>query len=303
MIPSQILAFGTVLTYANIRNNSGTIYTLQHYRWEPVSFSSAFVFFQNSNWYQCFIGLDRDVRKWYDRVNYFGLAGIGIWALGYDDGYPELWQAISDKFTDCYIPLVFDSIFDAGGPAWNYYRGEDHVMTIDHGWNDPRHLTFTQFNLEEGFDSLVIFAGSDTLSPKLAALTGEMIPGNFTSPNGVFTLKFRSDPLNTRQGWTAVYHDGSMGTGEGIAREDESFILSPNPAGSATRIILTDPAMLSAVVICDSRGNAMLRRELDPDNPLPLDYHVDLTGFSSGFYVITLVEESGRRRNKPLLIY
>ena len=33
----------------------------------------------------------------YDVVNAQGLAGIGIWALGYDSGHQELWDAISQK--------------------------------------------------------------------------------------------------------------------------------------------------------------------------------------------------------------
>ncbi len=34
----------------------------------------------------------------YDYIKEKELAGVGIWALGYDDGYPELWQALDEKF-------------------------------------------------------------------------------------------------------------------------------------------------------------------------------------------------------------
>ncbi len=44
----------------------------------------------------------------------------GIRALGYDDGYTELWELIADKFsTDAIIPTS-DTIFDTGGPSLNF---------------------------------------------------------------------------------------------------------------------------------------------------------------------------------------
>ena len=41
------------------------------------------------------------------------LQGVGIWALGYDDGYNELWGAIYDKFASSMIgDLNFDNQID-----------------------------------------------------------------------------------------------------------------------------------------------------------------------------------------------
>jgi spore germination protein YaaH len=36
----------------------------------------------------------------YDYVKAKGLGGIGIWALGYDNGRPELWNLLKEKFTE-----------------------------------------------------------------------------------------------------------------------------------------------------------------------------------------------------------
>lgn len=41
----------------------------------------------------------------YDWVIQKKLGGIGIWALGYDNGYPELWQLIDNKFTEIHLPV------------------------------------------------------------------------------------------------------------------------------------------------------------------------------------------------------
>ena len=34
----------------------------------------------------------------YDLINENNLAGVGIWALGYDGGYVELWDLLHEKF-------------------------------------------------------------------------------------------------------------------------------------------------------------------------------------------------------------
>ena len=36
----------------------------------------------------------------YDWIKKNNIGGVGIWALGYDDGYPELWNLLADKFSE-----------------------------------------------------------------------------------------------------------------------------------------------------------------------------------------------------------
>lgn len=52
----------------------------------------------------------------YDLVNNAGLLGTGMWALGYDNGYRDLWQVIADKFANPwpgqYHPLVPARVLD-----------------------------------------------------------------------------------------------------------------------------------------------------------------------------------------------
>ncbi len=302
-VPSQILANGVALTYANIRNNGGTNYSSQNFIWEPKSFSSAYIFFQNGSWNQCFIGLDRDARKWYDQVNYNGLAGIGIWALGYDNGYPDLWQAISDKFTDCYIPLVYDSLYDAGGPAWNYYPGGEYVMTIDHRWNDNRYLTFMGFNLEDGYDSLVIFAGTDTTAPMLAVLTGEDIPGTFSSPTGEFTMKFHADNLNQRPGWMAVYHNGSLGMSEKVPDVFNEMTICPNPSSTTATVRWTGGSQFSGMIMADAKGSIVLHKMLSVNSLSLQSTEIDLTPYPPGIYTLILFDDKGQSSCQSLLIY
>jgi hypothetical protein len=299
-VPSPILASGTAITYSTVRNNGSGPYAPPNYYWDHTSHSSCYIFFQNDSWNQCFIGLDRDARKWFDMVNYRDLAGIGIWALGYDDGYYELWQAISDKLTDCYIPLVNDTLFDSGGPTWFYYSGESYAMTIDHGYQDPRHLTFTSLGMETGDDSLWVYAGKDTLSPLLGAFTGNVVPGTFTSPSGAFTLKFRSGYTIQNQGWTAIFHDGSLMADEPGLNPSSSFIF-PNPASHWMYIDLKELSSPVLVRIIDQQGRVVKQEETHPQ--LNDHYEIDVNYLNAGIYQVILFMQDGTHMSNSLLIY
>lgn len=296
-VPSQTLANGIALTYANILNNSGTYNSMDYY-WEPNSFSSCYIFFQNDNWNQCFIGLDRDLLKKYDIVNYRGLAGIGIWALGYDNGYPDLWQAISDKFSDCYIPLTYDTLYDSGGPAWNYYAGEEYFLTIDHGFNDLRWLSFTDFNLEEGYDSLWLWAGPDSTYPLLGGFSGAANPGSFSSLNGAFTLRFRSDALLVAQGWMAVYHDGSYGAEEKNPEKVASFTIFPNPAGDYVNLVMTSEEVFNTLYIYDFAGRVIYRKDLIHADQGSQLYRLNISALPNGIYTAAIINKTGQMRSQ-----
>ena len=67
-------------------------------------------FFNCINFYSWF---DKDHKVWrqayyedvrslglkYDFIKEKNLRGVGIWALGYDGSYPELWDLLEEKFT------------------------------------------------------------------------------------------------------------------------------------------------------------------------------------------------------------
>ena len=48
---------------------------------------------------QCWTDKEQTLGIKYDYINEKGLGGLGIWALGYDNSFPELWTLIKEKFT------------------------------------------------------------------------------------------------------------------------------------------------------------------------------------------------------------
>ena len=100
----------------------------------------------------------------YDRINYWGLGGAGIWALGYDTGFPELNQLLADKFlTDHNPPLAgivnlpavqASENFTVAWTArddWNGVASYDVQISVDGGvWTDWLTGTTSQSSSYDG---------------------------------------------------------------------------------------------------------------------------------------------------------
>lgn len=197
--------FTSSRTYAYVRNNP-TTYSGANKRWESNSFNPFYVYQSAGNWRQCWIDDAFSMRKKFDLVNQRGIGGIGIWALGYDDGYTDYWDAIEAKFTDCAVAPCTDTLYDMGGPNRNHYDKERYTYTIQPTGSSNVSMTFTQFDLETNYDSLWIYNGTSISSPLIGAYTSTNSPGTVTSTNGALTLRFKSDNLTTNSGFTAIYN-------------------------------------------------------------------------------------------------
>jgi spore germination protein YaaH len=54
--------------------------------------------YQSGGWRQCYYDDSTSLSKKYDLIRQQNLAGAGMWALGYDEGRTELWQALRAAF-------------------------------------------------------------------------------------------------------------------------------------------------------------------------------------------------------------
>ena len=229
LAPSPVTGYGLALTYANVKNNGGGYYNQENRFYEPASISSYYSFSVSDSWYQCFVAEPMDLHERYNLANYHGLAGIGIWALGYDNGYDQLWNVLADKFSTCVAPMYSDTLYDSGGPSWSYYNNEDYTLTIRSFDETPINLEFMEFNIEDGYDSLWVYDGGDTLAPLLGAFSGSIFPPVIQSSGKMLTIRFRSDGLTVGPGWKAVWRSGTAGV-RGMSRH--GFHVYPNPVSS-----------------------------------------------------------------------
>ncbi|MBD3636560.1 MAG: PKD domain-containing protein [Crocinitomicaceae bacterium] len=203
-IPSPTTGSGVARTFAYVMNNTSGNYSPANYTWDADSYTDIFAF-DNSGFKQCFIDLEDAFKARLAFVNQSGIAGIGIWALGYDNGYNELWLAIEDYLSDCHVDPCSGSFHDFGGPTKNYYNDENYTWTLSPDGATAIDVTFTSFDVEVGYDTLFIYDGNSTAAPLIGAYTGSNSPGTFTSSTGDVTFYWKSDGATVGPGWTADY--------------------------------------------------------------------------------------------------
>jgi len=205
-VPAGTTSGGTARTYSFVKNNSSGNYSLPNHIWESDSYTDIYAF-NNGNNNQCMISLDSAWRKRLEHVQHSGIAGIGIWALGYDNGYLGLWSAIEDYLTDCFEEPCSGSIHDFGGPTKNYYNDEDYIWTIAPIGAVSLDIDFSLFDVETNWDYLYIYDGASTASPQIAGspFTGVSSPGQFTTSTGAVTFRFTSDISTVKPGFLATY--------------------------------------------------------------------------------------------------
>ena len=206
-VPSSVLnpPNSAVRFFDQIKDNASGNYVASNKYWEGDSFTPYFMFQSGGNWKQSFINDGYSLQKRLEFVNQRGIAGIGIWALGYDDGYTDYWDAIRDKFTDCAIVPCNDTIYDMGGPNKDYYDDEDWTYTIAPDGASSVTLSFSSFDVELNYDTLWLYDGNSTASPLIGAYTGTNSPGTVTSSGPEMTLRFWSDAATNNPGWEATW--------------------------------------------------------------------------------------------------
>lgn len=90
---SPTIEIGDSITYKNIIDRSSKYKII----WESTWKTPWYVYQKDNQWYQGHFDDKRSLSIKYGLVKKEMLAGIGIWALGYDNGRPELWKLIKTK--------------------------------------------------------------------------------------------------------------------------------------------------------------------------------------------------------------
>lgn len=198
--------FTSSRTYNYVKNNAAT-YSNANKFWNSNSFNPFYAFQVSGAWRQCWIDDVYSYSRKFDLVNQRGIGGIGIWALGYDDGYSELWNLIKDKFSTCATVPCTDSIFDMGGPNRNYYDNENYFYTIAPQGASKVQLNFSYAVTEANYDTLFVYDGNSITSPTLGVYTGTTnTTFTLTSNTPSVTIRFKSDGATVRSGFKATWN-------------------------------------------------------------------------------------------------
>jgi len=204
-VPSTTTASGVTRTYSTIQANSSGFYSSANHSWDSDSQTDRYLFMNGTTPKQCFVTEETAFAKRLQHVLNAGIGGIGIWALGYDNGYSAMWDAIRARMTNCYTDSCTAQIHDFGGPTKNYYNNENYTWTIQPPNATSLTVSFTQFDVEANYDTLFIYDGNSVSTPLIGNYTGTNSPGNFTTSGGAVTFRFKSDGSTTKPGFLANY--------------------------------------------------------------------------------------------------
>lgn len=204
-IPAATTATGTARTYSHLRNNFFDTYTRQ---WDAHSYSPYFIYISSGQTRQCWFEDEVSLANRYDFALDKQLGGVGMWCLGNDNGYTQLWDLLAEKFTVCGT-REGSVLSDTGGPLGNYRNNENYTYTLN-APNTDEHiwLTFSAFNLEANFDFLYIYDGASEAAPLIGFFSGSNLPPSVTSTGDVLTLRFVSDGATVSSGFVAEWTSG-----------------------------------------------------------------------------------------------
>lgn len=170
---------------------------------------------------------------------------------------------------------------DTGGIANNYSDLESFTRVfIPNLPNQNIRIAFTAFALEDTYDFLYIYNGSDDTYPEFNngnGYTGTNSPGTVTSTaaDGSLTVKFYSDQYVNDIGWRATV---TCQQSLGIETNDFiDFTYYPNP--TQNNVVLKSNTTITEIEVYNIEGRKLFTKKLES-----LETNVDLSPFATGTY-------------------
>ncbi|NPA67027.1 MAG: T9SS type A sorting domain-containing protein [Chlorobi bacterium] len=274
-VPSSTLNSGVARTIKTIKNNSYGYYDER--KLNENSMCSYYTYNSGGNWHQAWVDDENTMKYKYDIIQHQNLAGIGIWALGYDDGYTEMWDLIRDRFSNCSVTPCRYTIWDSGGPNHDHYNRENYTFTVAPDNVSLLSLSFSEFELEAGYDSLWIYDGYDTDAPLIGGYSGNISPGYIEASGNALTLKFYSDGATVKKGWTAEWNCNPVNV---ETLSTGNFKIYPNPASDVVKFSET----AGTIELVGIKGN-IIKKYKNVSS-------VDISGIPEGIYILKISSQN-----------
>ncbi len=200
------------------------------------------------------------------------------------------WKAFySVESNMCYcqeFTLLTDTAgtFSDGSEASDYGNNSNCIWLLQLPQNRCINLQFTEFNLENGNDSVIVYDGSSTTSAVLSRLTGTGHNDILTSSGNSAIIKFISDNKIVAGGWSCQYSSSVISNIEtGILSGIDIF---PNPGrGIINFSIPADNGSLMSIVIINSLGNIVETMSIQAGTE---QITIDISGYPEGLYFIKI---------------
>ncbi len=119
------------------------------------------------------------------------------------------YKLINNGTTATTLTTATGNFYDSGGSGGNYADDERKIWVISPTGATSVTLTFSSFDIENTWDYLYIYNGTDEWAPLIGYYTGTSGPGTVTASSGAMTIEFRSDCSTNSTGWAANWTSSS----------------------------------------------------------------------------------------------
>lgn len=289
-VPSQTTNGFTASRTLSYINNNPVTYSASVKFWDGISFTPYYRYVSGSSNRQCFVDDVYSLGRKYDMVNQRGLAGIGIWALGYDNGITSYWDLLKDKFSSCKPQVCADSLFDMGGPARNYYDHEQYAYTLSAGTGQKVQIQFSHFNTELNYDSLWLYNGSSVNAPLIGVYTGNTSPGYKISSGQHMTIRFKSDGNTVASGFKANWscYTPLVTTLSELINNTDGLNVWPVPCYEDLNIGYSEE--IQEITLTSGSGKIMGKYALTGK----IQYKISVAEMPAGIYFLSIKAASGQ---------
>lgn len=178
------------------------------------------------------------------------------------------------------------TLTDAGGDG-PYPDNSTSTIVINPAGAAQVTIIFSEFSLEDGWDYLYIYDGSNTSAPLIGQFTGYNLPngGTITSTGPAMTLRFSSDSYITDEGfrltWECIVGVDSY--------DNELVTLYPNPASDMIHVNLPEGGHGSwDIIVYDCKGRQVLSSNTDAE---AATFEMNVESLAGGLYHVVLTSD------------
>ena len=212
-----------------------------------------------------------------------GSMAYDFYVRAYCGGTDTSFAAGPQMFATQIAPFVCGNLFVDNGGALPYMNdSQDTVTVCPSGDFDFVEMTFTSFDTEDGYDSLMIYNGNSAMGTLMGTYQGLNSPGTVTStaPDGCLTFVFMSDISVTHEGWSAMI-DCQFFAG---IDENTADMVSVYPNPSNGKFTIENHAGNISYDVVDMQG----RKIQFNVNTAAAQSTVDLTNYENGVYFLVV---------------
>lgn len=194
----------------------------------------------------------------------------------------------------CYGTLMDDG---ATGP---YSDNSDGVFTIAPTYAKSVELEFKTFNYEDDFDSLIIYDGPSTASPRIGAYTGSSLPngGTVSSYAGSITIQQMTDGIISESGFYLEW-DCTVGVPDKGDPSEAVLGLFPNPASEELFVSKKAGDKLpDRLRLYGPRGRLLGTYRTDKKERMS----IDVSDRSNGLYLLRWMDRNGKAKTRRFIV-